>query len=124
MTTIYSLMPPHESEFSPEASHTPVMVTEVLTLLNGRPGALMVDATVGLGGHSEKILEQIGPTGKLIGIDRDKESLAIARKRLEAYSNVQLYSDNFKNLPLILHHLGQTQVDGILLDLGVSSYQL
>src|SRR5262249_31014202 len=85
----------------------------------------VVDATVGLGGHSEKILEQIGPTGKLIGIDRDKESLALARKRLEKFSNVQLYSDNFKNLPLILHHLGPAPVvDGILLDLGVSSYQL
>lgn len=125
MTTTYSLMPQHESGLPPEALHKPVMVEEALTQLQCGPGSVIVDATVGMGGHSERILERIGPTGKLLGIDRDKESLALARKRLEKFGNVQLYNDNFKNLPLILHHLGQSQVvDGILLDLGVSSYQL
>jgi 16S rRNA (cytosine1402-N4)-methyltransferase len=105
--------------------HQPVMLGEVLDLLQCRAGGIYVDATVGLGGHSEAILERIQPDGILLGFDRDKESLERAQVRLARFgSAVRLIHDNFKNLPLVLNNLAVTQVDGILLDLGVSSYQL
>lgn len=109
----------------PEIAHTPVLLEEAVDLLSCAPGGLFVDATVGLGGHAERILEKIYPEGKLIGVDRDEESLSIARERLKKYgTRVELYHDNFKNLPLILNRLGHERVSGILVDLGVSSYQL
>jgi 16S rRNA (cytosine1402-N4)-methyltransferase len=108
-----------------DAEHMPVMSKEVLDLLQCRPGGIYVDATIGLGGHAEAILERIQPGGQLIGIDRDKESLEKAQARLKAYSHsLRLMHDNYKNLPLILNNLAGPPVDGILVDLGVSSYQL
>lgn len=105
--------------------HMPVMLEEVLELLQCRPGGLYVDATVGLGGHSGAILEKIQPGGQLIGIDRDKESLEKAQARLAGFAgSLRLVHDNYKNLPLILNNLVSRPVDGILIDLGVSSYQL
>jgi 16S rRNA (cytosine1402-N4)-methyltransferase len=105
--------------------HSPVLQAEVLELLQCAPGGVYVDATVGMGGHSLAIVERIQPGGFLIGIDRDSESLARARQRLAAYaSSMLLVHDNYKNLPLILNNLGRTSIDGILVDLGVSSYQL
>ncbi len=107
------------------AEHTPVMLREVLDLLRCKPGGIYVDATIGLGGHAQAILERIQPGGLLVGIDRDKESLEKASARLNPFSgNCRLFHDNYKNLPLILNNLGTKPVDGILLDLGVSSYQL
>ncbi len=109
----------------PDAEHTPVMTKEVLDLLQCKPGGIYVDATVGLGGHTEAILERIQPGGQLIGIDRDKESLEKVQTRLKAYaSSLRLLHDNYKNLPLILNNLSGPSIDGILVDLGVSSYQL
>lgn len=108
-----------------DPGHTPVMLKEVIDLLQCRPGGTYVDATVGLGGHSQAILERIQPGGQLIGIDRDKESLEKAQVRLKRHSeSLRLLHDNFKNLPLILNNLTSRPVDGILVDLGVSSYQL
>lgn len=105
--------------------HKPVLLAEVLEFLKCGPGGVFLDATIGMGGHAQAILESIGPEGLLIGLDRDGESLEMARTRLESYSNnVRLYHDNFKNLPLILNNLGRPPLDGILLDLGVSSHQL
>ncbi|MBN1569288.1 MAG: 16S rRNA (cytosine(1402)-N(4))-methyltransferase RsmH [Acidobacteria bacterium] len=105
--------------------HIPVMPIEVLDLLQCKPGGIYVDATVGLGGHSLSILERIQPGGMLVGIDRDKESLEKAQVRLKPFGDsVRLFHENFKNLPLILNNLAIKPVDGILLDLGVSSYQL
>jgi 16S rRNA (cytosine1402-N4)-methyltransferase len=107
------------------AEHTSVMQKEVLDFLGCKPGGIYIDATVGLGGHSQDILEKIQPGGLLIGIDRDKETLEKAQVRLRATSgDFRLLHDNFKNLPLILNNLAGKPVDGILLDLGVSSYQL
>ena len=101
------------------------MAKEVLDLLQCKPGGVYVDATVGLGGHSQAILERIQPGGLLIGIDRDKESLDKAQARLKPFADsMRLFHDNYKNLPLILNNLATKPVDGILLDLGVSSYQL
>ena len=105
--------------------HMPVMKNEVIDLLQCKPGGFYVDGTIGLGGHSEGILERILPGGRLLGIDRDTESLQKARARLKRFSgSCQLVHDNFKNLPLILNNLAFKPVEGILLDLGVSSYQL
>jgi 16S rRNA (cytosine1402-N4)-methyltransferase len=110
---------------NPDDEHIPVMAKEALDLLQCKPGGIYVDATVGLGGHSLAILERIQPGGLLVGIDRDKESLEKAQARLKPFADsVRLFHDNFKNLPLILNNLATKPVDGILLDLGVSSYQL
>jgi 16S rRNA (cytosine1402-N4)-methyltransferase len=110
---------------NPDAEHTPVLLKETLELLRCRPGGIYVDATVGMGGHALSILESCQPGGLLVGIDRDKESLEKAAARLKPFSgNFRLFHDNFKNLPLILNNLAARPVDGIVADLGVSSYQL
>jgi len=109
----------------PENQHVPVMMDEVLDLLHPKPGGVYVDGTVGLGGHSAAILEKIQPDGILIGVDRDKESLAKAAERLKNFSGCfRPVHDNYKNLPLALNRLTVESTDGILLDLGVSSWQL
>jgi 16S rRNA (cytosine1402-N4)-methyltransferase len=105
--------------------HQPVMLQEVLELLKCRPGAVYVDCTLGLGGHAAAILERVQPGGLLVGLDRDKESLETAQARLKSFGgSARLVHDNFKNLPLVLNRLGVMPVDGILADLGASSYQL
>ncbi len=105
--------------------HAPVMPREAVDLLGCRPGGIYVDATLGLGGHSQIILERILPGGILIGLDRDEESLDKARTRLRGFGeSVRFFHENFKNLPLVLNNLAIKPIDGILLDLGVSSYQL
>jgi 16S rRNA (cytosine1402-N4)-methyltransferase len=115
-------MTDHMGTFDPE--HIPVMPKEVLDLLCCKPGGTYVDATIGLGGHAEMILEKIQPGGQLIGIDRDKESLEKVQVRLKPFAqSLRLLHDNYKNLPLILNNLAGP-ADGILIDLGVSSYQL
>ena len=107
------------------SEHQPVLLHEVLDFLMCRPGGIFVDATLGLGGHAEAILQKIQPGGRLIGVDRDKESLERVRDRLLPYAHSVLYfHENFKNLPLILNNLDLPPLDGILADLGVSSYQL
>ena len=116
-------MPDSIQESAPE--HTPVLLAETLRLLECRPGGRYVDATVGLAGHAAAILDRIQPGGLLIGLDRDEESLAVARLRLAPYAgSVRLLHENFRNLPLVLNNTGIRPVDGILADLGVSSFQL
>jgi 16S rRNA (cytosine1402-N4)-methyltransferase len=111
------------NDFVPE--HLPVMKGEVLELLRCQPGGIYVDATLGLGGHAWAILEKIQPGGLLIGLDRDKESLEKARQHLRPYlDSTRLLHENFKNLPLVLNHLGIGPIHGMLVDLGVSSFQL
>lgn len=105
--------------------HLPVMMAKVLELLQCAPGGIYVDATLGMGGHGQAILERIQPDGLLIGVDRDRESLDKARVRLKDFSaSIRYLHDNFKNLPLILNNLAVGPIDGFLLDLGVSSHQL
>ncbi len=105
--------------------HTPVMVKEVLDYLSLSPGKIVVDATIGTGGHSKAILENILPGGRLIGIDRDEESLAVSRERLHDYSDsCEFAHDNFVNINTILESLNIKKVDAILFDLGISSFQL
>ncbi|MFH1458324.1 MAG: 16S rRNA (cytosine(1402)-N(4))-methyltransferase RsmH [Candidatus Omnitrophota bacterium] len=105
--------------------HTPVMLSEVLSYLNLSPGKIVVDATLGTGGHSEAMLKSILPGGRLIGIDRDQESLAVAQERLAAYSNVcDFVHANFFDIDKTLADLNIKKVDAVIFDLGVSSFQL
>jgi 16S rRNA (cytosine1402-N4)-methyltransferase len=99
------------------------MVKEVLEFLACRPGQVMVDATVGSGGHAEAILERIRPDGRLIGIDRDPEAIERARVRL-AGQPATLINDNYARLEVILDALGIDAVDGVLIDCGASLEQL
>lgn len=108
-----------------EGIHTPVMCTEVIKYLKPEPGEIILDCTVGGGGHSKAILERIFPSGRLIGIDQDEQSLKIARERLQRYENLCTFVyGNFRNLDVILNKLKITNVDGVLFDLGISSFQL
>jgi 16S rRNA (cytosine1402-N4)-methyltransferase len=108
-----------------ERVHSPVMLAEVLEYLNPRPGQLIVDATLGMGGHSREILKRIAPGGRLIGIDRDEESLAQARSNLSDYaSSCEFAYGNFSDLDTILKNLNIESIDGIVMDLGLSSFQL
>jgi len=105
--------------------HIPVMLIEVLGYLNLKAGDLVVDATVGTAGHSKDILEKILPGGRLIGIDRDEDSLSIARQRLKEYAaSCELVHGNFVDIDTILNGLGINKVNGILFDVGISSFQL
>ena len=105
--------------------HRPVMVEEVLEFLGPRKGEVIVDGTLGAGGHAEAILERITPGGRLIGIDRDPEAIARAEERLGKMAEaVSYYCENFRSLLSVLDAEGIEKVDGVLLDLGVSSMQL
>lgn len=101
------------------------MLNEVLNYLNLSPGKIIVDATIGTGGHSKGILQHILPGGRLIGIDRDQESLEVARQRLRDSSDTcEFVHGNFIDIDRILKSLDVKKVDGVLFDLGISSFQL
>ncbi|MFC1804971.1 16S rRNA (cytosine(1402)-N(4))-methyltransferase RsmH [Candidatus Omnitrophota bacterium] len=105
--------------------HEPVMNDEIKDYLNLAPGKIIVDATIGTAGHSLSILEKISPGGKLVGIDRDEESLAVARERLKGFKGTcEFAQSNFLDLESVLQGVGVERIDGILFDLGVSSFQL
>ncbi|HEO64032.1 MAG TPA: 16S rRNA (cytosine(1402)-N(4))-methyltransferase RsmH [Candidatus Omnitrophica bacterium] len=108
-----------------EQAHLPVMPSEALDLMALKPGDVVVDCTVGMGGHSERILENILPGGKLIAIDRDHVSLKKAEERLSRFEgSFYLFRDNFTNFKYILQSLNIKKVDSVLFDLGISSFQL
>ncbi|MBM7583312.1 16S rRNA (cytosine1402-N4)-methyltransferase [Caldicoprobacter guelmensis] len=108
-----------------EFKHTPVLLHEVLELLNCHPGQVIVDGTVGGAGHAYEILKRIVPGGFLIGIDRDPNALEAARERLKEFEGCfKLVHANFADMKEVLKSLGIDAVDGVLLDLGVSSHQL
>lgn len=107
-----------------EFHHVPVLLDECLEGLNIRPDGIYVDGTLGGAGHSSEIVKRL-TSGMLIGIDRDAEALQAASERLKPYQDrVKLVHSNFCRIGEILSELGIAQVDGILLDLGVSSHQL
>lgn len=109
----------------PPYRHVSVMRDEVVSLLNCAPGKTMVDCTLGGAGHAAAILEKILPDGMLVGIDQDIKAVEAARRVLSAYSsNICLVHDNFANLPFILSEINISAVDGILVDLGLSLYQI
>ena len=112
-----------------EFKHISVLLNESVDLLNVRQGGIYVDGTLGGGGHSALICERLSDLsgGRLIGIDRDTDAIAAAEGRLEKYKksvDIKTVHDNFKNIKRILSELGIEKIDGAILDLGVSSYQL
>ncbi|UCE08789.1 MAG: 16S rRNA (cytosine(1402)-N(4))-methyltransferase RsmH [bacterium] len=105
--------------------HTPVLVDQVLKYLIGKPSGIYVDGTIGGAGHSLELLKKLSASGKLIGIDLDDKAIATAKYRLKQYENqIMLNRGNFKDIGKILVSYHINQVDGILLDLGVSSHQI
>ena len=114
-----------EIDLVEEKYHIPVMMNEVLKYLNLAPGKTIVDATMGTGGHSQAIAARIAPGGRLIGIDRDEESLAMCRRRLgDTCGACEFMHGNFYDLDSILNRLNIQAIDGIVFDLGVSMFQL
>lgn len=105
--------------------HLPVMCEETLAQLQLRAGADVLDGTLGGGGHAAAFLAMSGPHGRLLGLDRDQEALALARKRLASWdARVTLVHENFSQAKTVLGRLGWDAVDAVLLDLGFSSMQI
>ncbi len=105
--------------------HIPVLFNETIEMLNLKPGQIIVDATLGGGGHAGGILERIAPDGTLIGIDRDPNALAAARAHLKEYGDSLItVHGNFNDLGTILGKLNIPYINGLVMDLGVSSHQL
>ena len=107
-----------------EFNHVSVLLNECIENLNIKPDGIYVDGTMGGAGHSLEIVKKLSEKGMLIGIDRDEEALAVAKERLKDFSNVKYVHDNHDNIDEIIKNLNLKGVDGILLDLGVSSYQI
>ena len=107
-----------------EFKHKPVLLDETINGLNIKPNGIYVDGTLGGAGHSDHILKRLSSKGLLIGIDRDEEALSAAKERLKDFQNVKYVHGNHDEIEEILKELDIDKVDGILLDLGVSSYQL
>jgi len=108
-----------------EIAHKPVMLQEVLEALDLKDGMTVADCTLGLAGHAGALVKKIMPHGRLIGIDKDEESLSLAKERLKDFSKrCYLVHDDFRNLDKILERCGASGIDAALFDLGVSSYQL
>ena len=110
----------------PQPQHQPVLVTPLLQLMDPRPGQVILDGTVGLGGHAAEIIPRIMPGGRYIGLDLDEEMLSVARGRLASTGapDVELVKANYAEFPEILGTRGLQRVDQLLLDLGVNSAQL
>lgn len=105
--------------------HIPVLLNETLKYLDPKPGGMYIDGTLGGAGHSLEIVKRIVPGGVLLGIDQDSNAIDAAKRRLEAYKdNVIIVRDNFRNIKTIALQKGFKEVDGVLLDIGVSSHQL
>ncbi|MCR4923525.1 MAG: 16S rRNA (cytosine(1402)-N(4))-methyltransferase RsmH [Lachnospiraceae bacterium] len=107
-----------------EFSHRSVLLEETIEGLNIKPEGTYVDGTLGGGGHSYKILERLSKQGSLIGIDQDEDAIKAATERLKEFENKVIVRDNYKNIRDIVQGNHKGKVDGIVLDLGVSSYQL
>ncbi|MBU1075057.1 16S rRNA (cytosine(1402)-N(4))-methyltransferase RsmH [Patescibacteria group bacterium] len=106
--------------------HTSVLLEEVILYLDPKPNQNFIDGTIGAGGHAEKILERTGPDGKLIGFDMNPESIKQSKKRLKKYKNrVLLYQSNYSKIERVTYEQSRIhKISGILLDLGISSFQL
>ena len=104
--------------------HVSVLLSETIESLNIKEDGIYVDCTLGGGGHSYEICKLLSSKGRLIGIDQDTAALKAASERLKEFTNVTYVHNNFYNIEEVLNDLGIEKVDGILMDLGVSSYQL
>jgi 16S rRNA (cytosine1402-N4)-methyltransferase len=110
---------------TPAGEHRPVLLEEVLAVLDPQPGQTVVDCTVGWAGHAAELLRRVGPSGRLLGIDFDADNLPRARERLEAIgAPFALHQGNFAGLPALLAAEGLAVVDMVLADLGMSSMQV
>jgi 16S rRNA (cytosine1402-N4)-methyltransferase len=107
-----------------EFKHVPVLLEEVTDALDIKEDGIYVDCTLGGAGHSSEIVKRLSRKGRLIGIDQDLNALNAAKERLSRFDNVSYVHDNFYNIDSILQELDINKVDGILMDLGVSSHQL
>lgn len=107
-----------------EFRHISVLRDECIEGLKIRPDGIYVDGTLGGAGHAAEVLKRLGPDGRLIGIDQDEVAVANGQEKLGMFSNVTIVRDNFRNFAAIMETLGIQTVDGVLLDLGVSSKQL
>ena len=107
-----------------EFEHRSVLLDECIEGLNIKPDGIYVDGTLGGAGHSFEIAKRLNKNGRLIGIDQDEDAIRAAVERLKDFDNVTIVRSNYENMKSILADLGIKKVDGILLDLGVSSYQL
>jgi len=107
-----------------EPTHHPVLAEQAVELLACSPGKLVVDATIGGGGHAELILRRIGPTGRLIGMDCDEYAIARVQRRFGAAPNLTLVRENFREIAETLERFGEAEVDALLFDLGLSSFHL
>lgn len=104
-------------------SHKSVLLNETIEGLNVRKGKIYLDGTLGGAGHSYEILKKLDGRGLLIGIDQDEEALKAARERLSEFKNVEYFNLNYIDFEKALDELGIEKIDGVLLDIGVSSYQ-
>ena len=107
-----------------EFVHKPIMLNEILSGLNIRPDGIYIDCTIGGAGHSKEIVKSLNNQGRLIGIDKDQDALDVCKERLKEFKNVTLVKSDFKNIEKVLQELNIDAIDGVLIDLGVSSYQL
>ena len=107
-----------------EFKHIPVLLKQCIDGLSIKEDGIYVDGTLGGAGHSSEIIKKLSAKGLLIGIDRDEEALSAAKNKLQQYNNVKYIHGNHDEIKDILSNLEISGVDGILLDLGVSSYQL
>ena len=107
-----------------EFEHKPVLFRETVEALNIRSGGTYIDGTVGGGGHAQAVLEKLGGTGRLLGIDQDPDAIEAAGKRLAGWENFTLCRGNFGDMERLARENGVEAADGILLDIGVSSHQL
>ncbi len=104
--------------------HVPVLADEALQWLDPQPDGVYVDATAGAGGHARRIAERLGPAGRLIAIDCDPAAIEMVRERLRGFGHVTVVQGNYGELPAHLDTLGIGNVDGVLIDAGISSVQL
>ena len=105
--------------------HIPVLFHETIDSLNIKPDGIYADGTLGGAGHSSAVCERLSEKGRLIGFDQDMEAIDTAKERLKVFGDrVTIVHSNFEAMPQILDELGLKEIDGIMLDLGVSSHQL
>ena len=104
--------------------HIPVLATDTIKNLNIKKDGVYVDLTLGKGGHSKMILENLSDKGRLVAIDQDKEAIEAAKENLKDFSNVTFINSNFEKFEEVLANLGLDLIDGALVDIGVSSYQI
>ena len=107
-----------------EFSHKSVLLNETIKNLNIKEYGVYADLTLGKGGHSKEILKRLSPEGLLIGLDQDKEAIKAAKENLKEFSNVLFFNENFEKISDILDKSCLNMIDGALMDIGVSSYQI